>query len=193
MARILLVEDDPLVRLGLSRLLVAGGHDVRMAARGEGGVAEAALFRPELVLLDVRLPDFDGIECARRLRAARFAGPIVFLTADGSADTVSAAIGLGAHSYLVKPVTGAQLMPVVLTALAAAEANSAQRQQMQQALDDSRSISAAVGVLAERHGTSTAAAFEALRTLARGRSQKMAAAAQEVLSGSAKLPQGPPA
>ncbi|MDE2367715.1 MAG: response regulator [Burkholderiales bacterium] len=182
MARILLVEDDALVRHGISRMLVAAGHELRVASRGAAGVDEAALFDPQLVVLDVGLPDFDGIECARRLRAARYAGPIVFLTADGSPDTVRAAIGLGAHSYMVKPITGTQLLPVVLTALAAADAAHERERRMQTALDDSRRISAAVGVLAERHGTSTTAAFELLRGRARGRSQKVSAAAEEVLS-----------
>src|SRR5437868_12633990 len=120
MARILFVEDDPLVRHGLGRVLTAAGHEVRPAACLADALAQALPFDPELALLDIGLPDGNGVECARALRDRGFEGALVFLTARHEALEVDAAIAQGAHAYLVKPITGAQLLPAVRAALASA-------------------------------------------------------------------------
>ena len=194
MARILFVEDDPLVRHSISRLLATAGHDVHPKGTAAAGVAELGAFQFELVLLDVGLPDFDGVQCARRMREREYHGPIIFLTADDSEETVRAAINQRAYAYLVKPITGAQLLPLVETALAASQLTQHQQDKWVAALDDSREISTAVGMLAERNGWSVEVAFEALRTMARSREQKITEVAAEILerqSSRAKGPQRP--
>ena len=180
MARILIVEDDPLIRLGMARLLSKAGHDVCTVADGESALREAAVLAPDLVLLDVGLPGIDGVGCAERLRQRRYTGPLVFLTADDREATVTSAAAMGAHAYLVKPITGAQLLPVVTTALAAAGRLVAEQARMEDALRDSRTISAAVGVLAERHGCNVDEAFERLRTQARQDQRKIVELAAEI-------------
>jgi AmiR/NasT family two-component response regulator len=182
MAKILFVEDDALVRTNMTRLLTHGGHDVRGVGSARAAVAEAQTFAPELVVLDVGLPDFDGVECARRLRAQKYDGPLIFLTAYDNDDTVRDAIAQRAHAYLVKPITGAQLLPLVATALAASGVAQREQDRLTAALTDSREISAAVGVLAERNSWAIEVAFEALRTLARSQGRKIADVAAEVLA-----------
>lgn len=184
MARLLLVEDDPLVRHHMNRLLQAAGHEVQAVPTGEAAMALVETFPPELVILDVGLPGMSGIECARRLRRARHDAPLLFLTADESADVVKEAIELGAHAYMVKPVSGAQLLPLVASALAAAMGVKREHERMLGALRDSREISAAVGVLAERNGWSVDKAFQALRTMARSSERKITEVAADVLAGS---------
>ncbi|MCP5286567.1 MAG: response regulator [Burkholderiaceae bacterium] len=180
MARILIVEDDPLIRVGMARLLTKAGHDVRTVADGEAALREAAVLVPDLVLLDVGLPGLDGVSCAERLRQQRFRGSVVFLTADDHEDTVRRATAAAAHAYLVKPITGAQLLPVVSTALAAAVRGEAEQVRMEDALRDSRTISAAVGVLAERHACNIDEAFERLRHQARKEGRKIVELAAEI-------------
>lgn len=108
--RLLVIEDDPQVRAMLARALSYEGFDVTTAATGEAAMAELRSGDPELLLLDLLLPDDDGIAICRRLRAAGDQVPILVLTAR---DTVSDRIeGLeaGADDYLVKPFSTAELV-----------------------------------------------------------------------------------
>ncbi len=108
--RLLVVEDDPQVRAMLARALGYEGFDVTTAATGEAAMAEMRSGSHELLLLDLLLPDDDGIEVCRRIRSAGERIPILMLTAR---DTVSDRIeGLeaGADDYLVKPFSTAELV-----------------------------------------------------------------------------------
>lgn len=182
MPRLLIIEDDALVRHGMLRLLNANGHDARGAPDAQSGLAEARARTPDLVVLDIGLPDMSGIDCARLLRRDLPRCPILFLTAREGDEAVREAIAVGAHAYLVKPVTAAQLLPMVMTVLRASQEAEKERHKLLVALQDSREISAAAGILAERHGWSTDEAFEVLRTLARSREKKITEVAAEVIA-----------
>lgn len=181
MARILFVEDDPLVRHGLSRVLVAGGHELLACGTQADALARAPAFDPDLALLDIGLPDGDGVACAQALRESSFGGPVVYLTAEHEQAAVARALAVGAQGYLVKPIVGAQLLPAVQAALSSAAAVQAQQQRMEEALRNSREISAAVGVLAQQQGLTLEQAFEHLRREARGRQQPLRERAQAVI------------
>lgn len=185
MPRILIVEDDALVRHNIVQLLIGAGHDVVAAASAQAGIEQCAKAAFDLVVLDVGLPDFDGIECARRLRASKYQGPIIFLTAYEGASFVARAIEQRAYAYMLKPITGAQLRPLVDTALSAARAEQAHHEKMVAALSDSRDISTAVGMLAERHGWTIEDAFQALRMMARSQERKVSDVAAELLDSRA--------
>ncbi|MDX6683142.1 MAG: hypothetical protein QOG94_3181 [Solirubrobacteraceae bacterium] len=108
-ARILIVEDDDAIARGLVRVLAGQGYDVRRLARG-GPAVEAAGAGTELVVLDLGLPDLDGIEVCRRLRAARPQVAILILSArDQELDVVSG-LDAGADDYLVKPFRLSELL-----------------------------------------------------------------------------------
>ena len=101
--RLLVVDDDRALRDVLRRALTLAGYEVRLADSGAGALAEIAASVPDAVVLDVGLPDIDGLEVCRLLRRERNRVPILMLTAR---DTVSDRIdGLdaGADDYLVKP------------------------------------------------------------------------------------------
>ncbi|MEV5721722.1 response regulator transcription factor [Amycolatopsis mediterranei] len=102
---VLLIEDDPAIGGHLRTGLVANGYQVQWCRTGEGGLAQARQFAPEVVLLDLGLPDLDGVEVARSLRGADPDVVIIILTA--RADEIDIVVGLdaGADDYLVKPVT----------------------------------------------------------------------------------------
>jgi two-component system OmpR family response regulator len=101
--RILVVDDEPALAELLTLALSYEGWDVRSAADGAGALRVATEFGPDAVLLDVMLPDFDGVEVLRRLRAGRPGLPVLFLTARDSAEDRTAGLLAGADGYLTKP------------------------------------------------------------------------------------------
>ncbi|MEM7308749.1 MAG: response regulator transcription factor [Planctomycetota bacterium] len=111
MTRLLLVEDEPGLRLTLGDRLTSEGFEVVLAASGEDGVRKASEGRGvDLILLDVMLPGIDGFEVCRRLRRERCELPILMLTArDRIADRVHG-LRLGADDYLVKPFDPEELV-----------------------------------------------------------------------------------
>ncbi|MEL7059867.1 MAG: response regulator transcription factor [Acidobacteriota bacterium] len=108
--KILVVEDDPMLREGLRDLLIGAGHDVMTAADGAAGV-EAGRSEPfDLVILDLMLPKLGGIEVAERLRIARPALPILMLTARGAEDDKVRGLEAGADDYVTKPFGTKELL-----------------------------------------------------------------------------------
>lgn len=97
--RVLLVEDDPSMRLVCTVNLEAAGFEVVAATTGSEGVELAASARPDLVLLDVMLPDLGGFEVAERLGDV----PIVFLSARASTEDLERGRVVGAIDYVTKP------------------------------------------------------------------------------------------
>lgn len=104
--RILLIEDDPdiqkMVQLSLK---YQGGHQVSVASGGKEGLEKAGAEKPELILLDVMMPEMDGYETCRRLKATpeTQAIPVIFLSARAQQTEIQKGKDLGAIGYLVKP------------------------------------------------------------------------------------------
>jgi len=101
-SRVLVVDDEPQIRRALRTSLEAHGYAVSTVATGEEGVVGAADLAPELVLLDLDLPDLDGTEVIRRIRAFSDVPVIVLSVREGQADKV-AALDAGADDYVTKP------------------------------------------------------------------------------------------
>ncbi len=102
MATVLAVDDDQallrVLRIGLNAL----GHDVLVASTGEQGVSQAAIGAPDIIVLDLGLPDLDGMEVCRRIRLWSNV-PIIVLSADGTEDRKIASLDGGADDYMTKP------------------------------------------------------------------------------------------
>lgn len=115
MKKILVIEDHALMRRNLVTILTMEGYDALAAGNGRDGLALARSERPDLVLCDVMMPEMDGHEVLRALRAdAGTAGiPFVFLTAKGEKHEVRGGMNLGADDYLVKPVCRDDLVTAV--------------------------------------------------------------------------------
>jgi two-component system, OmpR family, response regulator MprA len=101
--RILVVDDELAVRESLRRALALEGHDVELAADGREALATIARSAPDLVVLDVLMPELDGLEVSRRLRAAGDRTPILMLTARAEVEDRVAGLDAGADDYLGKP------------------------------------------------------------------------------------------
>jgi DNA-binding response OmpR family regulator len=118
--RILVVEDDPSIRMGLEDTLTAKGYEVDAVARGAEGAERALSGRYDLVVLDVMLPDLDGFEVCRRIRASRGATrtlPVIMLSARGAELDRVRGLELGADDYVTKPFSLMELLARVASVL----------------------------------------------------------------------------
>ena len=109
-ATILIVEDEYAVARGIQYALQQEGYDVTVARKGAEGLEFATRQAPDLVILDVRLPDMDGFEVLRRLRGAGNKAPVVFLTARDDEMNKVVGLELCADDYLGKPFGLRELM-----------------------------------------------------------------------------------
>jgi len=109
MARLLLVEDDQTIGQALQTSLTSHGHDVTWTSTGRGGLHEAANDVFDLVLLDLGLPDLDGVAVCRELRTTQVDAIVVILTARDEEMDVIIGLEAGADDYLTKPVRLAEL------------------------------------------------------------------------------------
>lgn len=187
--KVLLVDDDRLVLATLSSGLEEAGYAVQACASAEEARRVLDLERPDIAVLDVRMPGQSGLELAKQLQ--EHSGlPFIFLTAYGDEDIVREAIAHGALGYLVKPVDIHQLIPAIEAAVARAADLWGLRnteRQLQTALNENREVSMAVGLLVERRRISRQQAFDALRATARTQRRKIGEVAEEILSAAELL------
>lgn len=114
--RILVIDDEPPIRRYLKTTLEAQGYEVIEAATASEGEVLAASHRPEVILLDLGLPDRDGIELAQRLREF-CSSPIIVISARGQEQDKIQALDAGADDYLTKPFGTGELMARIRVAL----------------------------------------------------------------------------
>src|ERR1044071_4519540 len=115
--RVLVVDDEPNILDVLSMALRFQGFEVETAASGEQALAAAASFKPQLMLLDVMLPDMEGFDVARRLGAQRAEIPIIFLSARDATEDKVRGLTLGADDYVTKPFSLEELVARVRAVL----------------------------------------------------------------------------
>ena len=164
--RVLVAEDETIIRLDLRSLLEGHGFVVCAEARdGEEAVELARSVRPDLAIMDVKMPRLDGIEAARRILDERPI-PIVMLTAYGQEELVSRAVEVGVFGYLVKPFREQDVLPAIQTARARAEELAALREEAEslaEALSARKAIERAKGILMAKEGLTEEEAFARLR------------------------------
>src|SRR5215471_5087705 len=118
MGKVLLVDDDPTMILDqVTHALRPQGLQIDVARTAEEGLRQVAAKPPDVILLDVHLPDLSGLEAYQRIRQIDGRIPVVFITWVTTADTAIEAMKRGAHDYLFKPLDLAQLRTVVVQAL----------------------------------------------------------------------------
>jgi DNA-binding NtrC family response regulator len=114
---ILIVEDEKTALHSLSSLLADEGYNVLQADRGEQGLRLAMREEPDLILLDIRLPDLDGLSLLERLRADHSDAAVIIMTADTTSSNAIRATQLGAFDYVSKPINDDHLLVQIRRAL----------------------------------------------------------------------------
>ncbi|MHB1042042.1 MAG: sigma-54-dependent transcriptional regulator [Eubacteriales bacterium] len=114
---ILVVDDEPSVREALTDILTDNGYRVECAASGSEGLEKIETLNPDAVLLDIRMPDIDGIKVLELVNRRGDRTPIILITAHGSTQTTIEAMKLGAFDYLMKPLKVNDMLDVIKKAL----------------------------------------------------------------------------
>ncbi len=107
--KVLVVEDDPAVRSSLSRALRLEGYEAELHEEGQAAIRSLQVAAPDAIILDLGLPDIDGVEICRRVRASGDTTPILIVTARDAVGDRVAGLDAGADDYLVKPFDLAEL------------------------------------------------------------------------------------
>ena len=191
--RVVIAEDEALIRLDLREMLEEEGYQVvAEAADGEEAVALVLAHRPDLAVLDVKMPVLDGISAAERIAAARVA-PVVMLTAFSQRELVERAREAGAMAYLVKPFSKADLVPAVEMAMARFDELTALESEvgdLRERLETRKLVDRAKGLLQSRHGLDEAAAYRWVQRTSMDRRLSMREVAEQVLRDDAGEPPG---
>jgi response regulator NasT len=184
--RVVIAEDEALIRMDLAEMLQEEGYEVvGQAANGEDAVKQAAEHRPDLVILDVKMPVLDGISAAERIGAEKIA-PVLMLTAFSQRELVERARDAGAMAYLVKPFSKADLVPAIemattryeeLRALENEVADLAARFETRKLVDRAK------GLLQAQLGMTEPEAFRWIQKTSMDRRLTMREVAQAVIDG----------
>ena len=187
--RVVIAEDEALIRLDLKEMLEEEGYAVvGEAADGETAVLLAEEHRPDLVVLDVKMPRLDGISAAERIAAARIA-PVVILTAFSQRELVERARDAGAMAYLVKPFTKADLVPAIEMAVSRFDETAALEREvadLRQRLETRKVVDRAKGLLQKQLGLDEAQAFRWVQKAAMDRRTSMREVAESVIASAAE-------
>ncbi len=184
--RVLIAEDEALIRLDLSEMLAEEGFEVvGQAVDGEQAVALATELRPDLVIMDVKMPKKDGIDAAADIVGEQIA-PVVILTAFSQRELIERARDAGAMAYLVKPFSKSDLLPAIELAVARYAETTALRKEVadiSQRLEARKIIDRAKGLLMTHQKMTEPEAFRWIQRTAMDRRTSMQAVANAVLEG----------
>lgn len=181
---VLVAEDESLIRLDIVETLQAAGYDVvGEAGDGERAVELATELRPDLIVMDVKMPKMDGITAAEKIGAAKIA-PVVLLTAFSQKELVERASEAGALAYVVKPFTQNDLLPAIEIALARWDQIRTLESEVADLADrfeTRKVVDRAKGLLNQRMGLSEPEAFRWIQKASMDRRLTMAEVAHAVI------------
>ncbi|GGL90874.1 ANTAR domain-containing response regulator [Nakamurella endophytica] len=184
--RVLIAEDEALIRLDLAEMLTEEGFEVvGQAADGAEAVTMAGELKPDVVIMDVKMPNKDGIDAAAEIVTDQIA-PVVMLTAFSQRDLIERARDAGAMAYLVKPFNQADLLPAIELAVARYTEMVALREEVAditQRLETRKLIDRAKGLLMTAQKMTEPEAFRWIQRTAMDRRTSMQVVAQAVLDG----------
>lgn len=192
--RVVVAEDESLIRMDIVEILRDNGFDVvGEAGDGETAVALATELRPDLVIMDIRMPQLDGIEAAKRLSENQIA-PVVLLTAFSQKELVEQASEAGALAYVVKPFTPNDLLPAIEIALSRYQqilTLETEVADLVERFETRKLVDRAKGLLNERMGLSEPEAFRWIQKTAMDLRLSMRQVAEGVVTHGPEIAGGP--
>jgi two-component system, response regulator PdtaR len=194
--RVLIAEDEALIRLDLAEMLAEEGYEVvGEAADGETAVRLAEELKPDLCILDIEMPIMDGLAAAERIAGARIA-PVIILTAFSQRDLVERARAAGAMAYLVKPFQQSDLVPAIEIALsryAELAALESEVAGLTDRLETRKAVERAKGLLMTTYRMSEPQAFKWIQRTAMDHRMTMRDVAERIVAETATPAEGAPA
>ncbi|MDY4919530.1 MAG: response regulator [Phascolarctobacterium sp.] len=187
--RILIADDEAILRLDLREMLIDAGHEVvGEAANGEEAVKLARELKPEFIIMDVKMPVMDGLTAAKIIGNENIA-PILLLTAYSQADIVEKASEAGVIAYLVKPIREEQLFP----AMEIAEKRFTEMQklnlelsQLKESLETRKLLDRAKGILMAAHGMTEQEAYRKMQQFSMAKRISLKSLAESIIAAAAK-------
>ena len=186
--RILVAEDEALIRMDLVEMLQEAGYEVvAQATNGEEAIALATEYKPDLAILDVKMPVLDGISAAEKIISI---APVLMLTAFSQRELVERARDAGVMAYVVKPFTIGDLIPAIEIAISRhtqMRSLADEVADLHERLETRKVIDRAKGILMKALNLSEPEAFSWIQRAAMDRRLTMKEVAQAVISPEAAL------
>ena len=182
--RIVIAEDEPLARLDLQQMLENLGHEVvGEAGDGAQAVELARELKPDLVIMDIKMPEMTGVEAAQTLAEERVA-PVLLLTAFSDKEFIDGARDAGVMAYIVKPYGENQLSPAIEVALARFQEFAELQKELgdtKEALLTRKIVERAKGVLMDTGNLKESEAFHRIQRLSMNSRKSMREVAEAIL------------
>ena len=187
--RIVIAEDEAIIRLDLRETLEEEGYEVVAdTGRGDTAIEMVREHRPDVAIFDIKMPGMDGLDAARVVLAEKIC-PVVMLTAFSQREVIEQARDAGALAYLVKPFQKTDLVPAIELAIGRfleMKALSGERDALDEQLELRKLLDRAKGLLIDQHSLTEQAAFDFIQKMAMSKRMRMREVALAVLSGEIK-------
>jgi AmiR/NasT family two-component response regulator len=189
--RVVIAEDEAIVRLDLKEIMEEEGYEVvGETGRGDEAVELVRTHRPDLAILDIKMPVVDGLAAAREINAERLCA-VLILTAFSQRDLIEQARNAGALAYLVKPFQKSELLPAIEMAIgrfAEMKALDEQVKTLEESLDVRKAVDRAKGILMDELGWKESESFTWIRSQAMNERIRMVDVAHQIIDGSRRPP-----
>jgi two-component system, response regulator PdtaR len=184
--RVVIAEDEAIIRLDLRETLEEEAYEVvGETGRGDEAIRLVRELRPDLAILDVKMPGLDGLDAARAITAENICG-VLILTAFSQRELVEQARDAGALAYLVKPFQKTELVPAIELAIGRFRELAAYRdenRELQEQIETRKLVDRAKGKLMDEHSMRESEAFSFIQRRAMSERTRMRAVAERILAG----------
>lgn len=182
--RVVIADDESIIRMDLREMLISLGYLV-VGETGDGisAVNLARELRPDLVIMDIKMPDLDGIQAAKILTEERLA-PVLLLTAFSQQELIEGAKDAGVVGYIVKPFRESELVPAIEVALSRFREFKALEKELtdtRNILETRKIVERAKGILMDTQGLKEAEAFRKIQKLSMNTRKSMREVAEAIL------------
>lgn len=187
--RILLADDEAILRLDLREMLQDAGHEVvGEAANGEEAVKLARELQPDFIIMDVKMPIMDGITASKIIAEENIA-PVLLLTAYSQQDIVDKATDAGVIAYLVKPIREEQLFPAMEVAVkrfTEVKSLNDELEQLKDSLETRKLLDRAKGILMTAHGMTEQEAYRRMQQFSMAKRISLKELAESIIEAAEK-------